>query len=469
MCKVELKKGTIIECQDCFEVVTIAEGQENRDILIEKNICVDCLESNYFKCTECGEYHEEGDKIEVEFLNEYKDVCQDCVEWHDDKYFYCDDCGNYKSLEDYTQEEVYDVDKQEDIYMCNDCLDSDEYIFYCEYHERYERADDTVYINNYGETGDICWRAYDEGEFSYCNDCEEYYHINDLDYGEDEYLYCSECIGEHQGQIKSYHDHKMEYIHNSKIMELDLNPLTFGIELEVEAGNYTTCMEMSNILHDNMNDFTVYERDGSLNDGFEIITNPFDLKFYKHEGKDLLINMLDLLKENKFKSHDTSSCGYHIHVGRQGLGDSYHNRINNIKKINIVTEFFAPQLTTLSRRTADRLNHWAKFSSADIDREDLTLERLELIHQNNKGRYSALNLNNESTIEFRIFRGTLKHETFLATFELIYNLCSYCIENDITDLKELDFYTIATYKLNEYIPNYLESKGIKQNIKELSY
>ena len=41
---------------------------------------------------------------------------------------------------------------------------------------------------------------------------------------------------------------------------------------------------MSNILYDNSKDFFVYESDSSLSNGFEIITRPYDLEYYKKEG-----------------------------------------------------------------------------------------------------------------------------------------------------------------------------------------
>ena len=448
-------------CVDCYnvEVELVCPLTDKEEIMLKEEICEACFNDNYFLCTECGEYHKEEDKIEVEFLRKYKDVCRECVEYYDDKYFYCEDCGNYKAFEDYTQEEIYSVYGQEYIYMCDSCKDSDNYIFYCEYHERYERADNTLSINNYGE---ICWRAYEEGEFSYCYDCEEYYHLDDLQYNEDDdYLYCSECIGEHQGHIKSYHDHKTEYINNNKITDTE-EPynLTFGIELEVESKGHISCSEMSNILYDNMEGFTVFENDGSLNNGFEIITVPFDNNYYESEGKELLINMLDLLKENKFISHDSSTCGYHVHVGRHGLGRNYGERLNTIMNINLVCEYFKEELTLLSRRKETQLNRWAKFLTRGINKGNLTTDKVEELVKNNKQRYSAINLNNEPTIEFRIFRGTLKKETFLATFELVHNICKYCIENDIIYTNDLDFYTIATYEKKEYIVNYLEAKGI---------
>ena len=40
------------------------------------------------------------------------------------------------------------------------------------------------------------------------------------------------------------------------------------------------------------------------------------------------------------------------------------------------------------------------------------------------GRYVAVNLSNISTIEFRMFRGTLRYGTFIATLQLVEEICS---------------------------------------------
>ena len=458
----DIKKGIIIECEECFEVIAINDDTENKDILIEKNICSDCLEANYTLCHECMEYHLDSDMEEVEFLNEYKKVCTECVEWHDDKYYYCEDCGGYKYAPDYECTEVYDVDNNYEKYICESCKDHNSNIFWCDYHERWEDAYSQFDVNNYGT---ICINAYESGEFGSCDTCGEIFELCDMNYT-DYASYCNSCYEdiEDKGQIKSYHDHKCDYHRNTKILNSDDNVLTYGFELEVEAGNKTTCGEMSNILYESMDNFTVYESDGSLNEGFEIISNPYDLEYYDAEGKDLIINMLNLLIENKFKSHDTSTCGLHVHIGRHGLGNSYGERDKTIMQIGFIVEYFKEELTTLSRRKPEKLNHWAKFTTKDYKKEELTLDIINKLNRENRSRYSALNLQNEATIELRLFRGTLKKETFLATLELVHNICVYAKENNINDLEALDFYNIATYEKNEYIGNYLELKGIKNKV-----
>ena len=44
------------------------------------------------------------------------------------------------------------------------------------------------------------------------------------------------------------------------------------------------------------------------------------------------------------------------------------------------------------------------------------------------GRYVAVNLENYSTIEFRIFKGTLCYKNFIATLQLIYEICRFALQ-----------------------------------------
>ncbi len=54
----------------------------------------------------------------------------------------------------------------------------------------------------------------------------------------------------------------------------------------------------------------------------------------------------------------------------------------------------------------------------------------------------AVNLTNTSTVELRIFRGTLKLNTLLATLQLVNHLCDVSIflsDQEIQELSWLDF------------------------------
>ena len=81
------------------------------------------------------------------------------------------------------------------------------------------------------------------------------------------------------------------------------------------------------------------------------------------------------------------------------------------------------------------------------------------------GRYVAVNLENYNTIEFRLFRGTLRYKTFLATLQLVDEIC-YCAINmtdkEMEDLSWSDFVSKILPKKFELI-EYLKSKRLYVN------
>ena len=61
------------------------------------------------------------------------------------------------------------------------------------------------------------------------------------------------------------------------------------------------------------------------------------------------------------------------------------------------------------------MNRWA----ARYGFEKTGKEILDKAKKGNNGRYAAVNLMNYATIEFRLFRGTLKYNTLIAAIELV--------------------------------------------------
>ena len=58
---------------------------------------------------------------------------------------------------------------------------------------------------------------------------------------------------------------------------------------------------------------------------------------------------------------------------------------------------------------------------------------------NPNARYACVNLLPEHTIEFRIFRGTLKLSTFLATVQFVDEICNRAMELDSLDMVDLSW------------------------------
>lgn len=69
------------------------------------------------------------------------------------------------------------------------------------------------------------------------------------------------------------------------------------------------------------------------------------------------------------------------------------------------------------------MSRWA----ARYGMEKTGKEILDKAKKGNYGRYAAVNLCPYSTIEFRIFRGTLKLNTLLATLQMVNAICDVAI------------------------------------------
>ena len=120
------------------------------------------------------------------------------------------------------------------------------------------------------------------------------------------------------------------------------------------------------------------------------------------------------------------------------------------------------ELVKFSRRTFENLNRWAaKYATIS----DTTEETYKKAKDKRMGRYVAVNIENYDTVEFRLFRGTLRYKTFIATLQLVDEIC-YCAINmtdkEIEDMSWVDFVSRILPKKAELI-EYLKEKRLCVN------
>ncbi len=78
-------------------------------------------------------------------------------------------------------------------------------------------------------------------------------------------------------------------------------------------------------------------------------------------------------------------------------------------------------------------------------------------------RYVAVNLRNYSTIEFRLFRGTLRYNTFIATLQFVSEICRVALtmsEEEIDSMSWCEF--VRSIKYTELI-HYLKERRLYIN------
>lgn len=257
-----------------------------------------------------------------------------------------------------------------------------------------------------------------------------------IEYGYEVYMdgdaWCEDCYEEWNTRypLKGYHEHHMV---NPIIFTTgkENDKLLLGVELEVNSkGNeYVDTDELNDIAGDLFNyvpkNFIGIEEDGSIDNGFEIITQPASFEFHTSIKKEYSAAFRRLL-ESDMRSHNTNCCGLHIHFNRDyfaGNEDLYTTRL-----LYLVEKFWE-EITKFSRRTNYSINRWC--SRYNGTPEQMIKESKDGV----LGRYYAINLLNENTIEFRIFRGTLKLNTFIASLQLVETMVKVC--KNATSIEEL--------------------------------
>ena len=233
------------------------------------------------------------------------------------------------------------------------------------------------------------------------------------------------------------------------------NALHMGFELEVDTDDIDNTAfdrdEAVDTLEDILDDFVTYEEDGSLHEGFEIISQPATSEYIQHTKAEDLKRAFRGLSAGGWRSHDIRSCGLHVHCDKVFFGTE-EQLDSACAKILYLMGKFKENFTKFSRRTLRQLEDWASF----YDMEEKTPE--QIVQDNKEGygdRYRCLNLTNDNTIEFRLWRGTLRWETFLATILFTERVCTIAKTTQTVDLADMTWEDILGD--NQIILDYWET------------
>lgn len=257
----------------------------------------------------------------------------------------------------------------------------------------------------------LCERCYDEN-YTRCYRCESIIAYSDSYEMSDEY-YCARCrnlVAPHNAiQNYSYKPIPIFYGKGKRFM---------GVELEIDVGGNDSkkAQEILDIGNDEENDHIYIKHDGSLDEGMEIVSHPMTLDYHKQY---LWSKIMKRAAEMGYRSHQTRTAGLHIHVNRTSFGDYEDVQEEAIARVLYFVEYHWNELLRFSRRSSEQIERWA----SRYGYEETPRKLMNKAKKSEKGRYTAVNLNNRSTIEFRLFRGTLKYNTFIATLELVDEIC----------------------------------------------
>lgn len=333
--------------------------------------------------------------------------------------FHCSICGSQPPISERTE-----FDGQE---LCEHCLGEETVT--CTVCGEHIWNDD----NAGNSDTPLCQRCYDRSYCS-CIRCGALIHNDDANYNYDDEddcePLCSHCYNasEHNGPIHDYY-YKPEPIFYGT------GDRYFGVELEIDgagevSGNAQRILDIANAI-----DESAYcKHDGSLDEGFEVVTHPMTLPY--HVSTMPWPDILSAALELGYTSHRARTCGLHVHVNRSTFGATEEELDACIARVLYFFEKHWEELLKFSRRTELQLKRWAA-------RYGYKEQPMEILDHAKKGygggRYSCVNLQNRDTVEFRMFRGTLKYNTVIATLQLVNRVCDVAISLSNEEMKALSW------------------------------
>jgi hypothetical protein len=355
----------------------------------------------------------------------------------------------------YSETKIHNKEKALIKILSKKLEDQDFSIFWCHYYNEacFDRYND-LYFDDRGNT--ISESAYNDN-YVYCSSCEEINHIDRINYIDNEH-YCNSCRDEYffycdgcddyipnDNPCCCSEDEEEEqgnlYAYNYRIPLLNLgnSDLRYGIELELEVRNdYDRYDVVSDIEHAINKDETliVCKRDGSLDQeyGFELVSTNADFNYHKNSFWNDFFKM-DL--NNKCKGYHGNNCGYHIHMTRNAFNEIQMSRLNCFYHNQKNRSF----LIDIAGREE---NNYARFYN-DINMNS------DIFTDGDNGKYRAINFNNASTIEVRIFRSNLKQISFFRNLELVHSINQFILNSD----SEIDFTDYFDYLLSNPSKDYV--------------
>ena len=356
-----------------------------------------------FVCSICGAEHPEDQRTEVNG----RELCPGCLS---EQTTLCRVCGERVLREDNAGTEMHP--------LCQDCFD--------EYYTTCTRCGTLL------RRSEAFYRDSDEAE---------------------EYPYCDSCYYTSPQGIHDYY-YKPEPIFHGE------GPRYMGVELEIDgAGELDSkASQILDLANRGGSELLYCKHDGSLDDGFELVSHPMSLEYHCHQ-----MPWADILKAAVrlgYQSHRASTCGLHVHVSRAAFGVTEAEQDAAIARILYFFEKHWEELLKFSRRTQRQLERWAaRYGYKEQPRDILDHAK----KGDGAGRYTCVNLQNEDTIEFRIFRGTLKLNTLIATLQLVDRICDVALFLSDEEIKAMSWTTFVTGCTQPELVQYLKERRLYVN------
>lgn len=315
------------------------------------------------------------------------ELCPQCQNMYDcGDIIICEACGDYIVVE----HAIYAEDT------------GDVYCAYCAEHNLYHCDDCGCWyargsLMNSDDCGtNVCDDCY--VDYTRCADCDRIIHLDNANWHRDS-AYCECCIDGHSDCVHEYG--YRPYPEFSRTGKDSSDPTYLGFELEAGGTSSRAADEAANVIDSTGLPCYLKEDCSIPSCGFELVTHPCTLNYHIEAGWD---KALKVMRDNGMKSHDIDDCGLHVHVSRRSLTPHQW----------LIVDWFVhrhkAEWECIARRSE---SSWAAFKTKSDG------ETLKSIYGHGDDRYRAVNFCNRNTVEFRLFKGSLRYETLIGTLSLV--------------------------------------------------
>ena len=136
----------------------------------------------------------------------------------------------------------------------------------------------------------------------------------------------------------------------------------FGVELEVELGgeyDSNAAEVVRSMRRDNGDLFAYCSHDSSLQNGFEIITQPATLGYHQSLEEDYE-KVFKMLVSKGYRGHNCPNAGIHVHFSRNYFGEGEDEEYN-VTKLLLLVEKFWEEIKIFSRRDYEKSKSYTYF------------------------------------------------------------------------------------------------------------
>jgi hypothetical protein len=328
-------------------------------------------------------------------------------------------------------------------FVCRRCAD---YYYTCS-HCGNLFSHDNIAVDTYYIT--LCAGCYEDHYFT-CEDCGEVYHVEDAEYIGG-CVYCITCANGHEAHILPYST-KPEPIFFGD------GGAGYGVELEIDNGNHR--QDAARDIITAGRDHIYIKEDGSLSrDGMEIVTHPASLDY--HVNFFPWTGICQTALSYGYRSHDTETCGVHIHASRSLFGDNdMEQDLTIAKTILLIDRWYDTHIIRFARRDYAKMRRWADKPNAGIRPGDDDFDAVEKSKKTATDRYKAVNLCNHNTVEFRFFKGTLKRDTIIASIQWVDTIIQYCRNMPLKDLFNTTWDNVFGNTEHAELRSYLKQRNL---------